>query len=138
MVCTGVFTNKMATDAYRGAGRPEATYVIERIVDIIAQELSLDPVQVRRINFPEPSEFPFATATGLIYDSGDYGAALDKALAIAGYDQLRASQEKARSEGRIVGIGLSTYVEICALGPSAAMRPEAGRVRPFALSRPEK
>jgi aerobic carbon-monoxide dehydrogenase large subunit len=121
MVCTGVFTNKMATDAYRGAGRPEATFAVERIVDIVAHELSLDPVEVRRINFPKPSEFPFSTATGLVYDSGDYEAALNKALAIAGYDQLRADQKKARSEGRIVGIGISTYVEICALGPSSAM-----------------
>ena len=121
MVCTGAFTNKMATDAYRGAGRPEATYVVERIVDIVAKELGLDPVQVRRANFPNASEFPFATATGLVYDSGDYAAALDKALAIAGYDNLRAQQAKARSEGRIMGIGVSTYVEICALGPSSAM-----------------
>lgn len=120
MVCTGVFTNKMATDAYRGAGRPEATFVIERIMDIVAQELKLDPVQVRRINFPKASEFPFATATGLVYDSGDYDAALDKALNTIGYDKLRAEQAKARSEGRLVGVGVSTYVEICAIGPSSA------------------
>lgn len=120
MVCTGVFTNKMATDAYRGAGRPEATFVIERIMDILAQELKVDPVQVRRINFPKSSEFPFATATGLVYDSGDYAAALDKALNIIGYQGLRAEQAKARSEGRLMGVGLSTYVEICAIGPSSA------------------
>src|SRR5678815_1907062 len=90
MNITACFTNKMATDAYRGAGRPEATFVIERIMDIVAQELKLDPVQVRRINFPKPTEFPFATATGLVYDSGDYVAALDKALSIIGYEQLRA------------------------------------------------
>jgi carbon-monoxide dehydrogenase large subunit len=121
MNVTGVFTNKMSTDAYRGAGRPEATYVVERVMDVIAQELKLDPVEVRRKNFPLASEFPFHTATGLDYDSGDYAAALDKALDLSAYQKLRAEQTKARSEGRIMGIGLSSYVEICALGPSQAM-----------------
>src|SRR5215813_15135091 len=79
------FTNKMSTDAYRGAGRPEATYVIERAVDLIAAELKMDPVEVRRKNFPQPNEFPFKTATGLFYDSGNYQGALDKALKIADY-----------------------------------------------------
>jgi carbon-monoxide dehydrogenase large subunit len=121
MVCTGVFTNKMSTDAYRGAGRPEATYVVERIIDIVAQELGLDAVEIRRHNFPKPDEFPFATQTGLFYDSGNYEAALDKALAIVDYQKLRAEQQAARADGRLIGIGVSTYVEICALGPSAAM-----------------
>jgi carbon-monoxide dehydrogenase large subunit len=120
MVCTGVFTNRMSTDAYRGAGRPEATYVIERIVDCVAQELGLDPVDIRRKNFPAPSEFPYATATGLFYDSGNYAGALDKALDMAGYKKLREEQKAARDKGRLIGIGLSTYVEICAIGPSAA------------------
>jgi carbon-monoxide dehydrogenase large subunit len=118
---TGVFTNKMATDAYRGAGRPEATYVVERAADLVAAELGLDVVEVRRRNFPKPDEFPFKTATGLFYDSGNYEAALDKALENAGYAKLREEQKRARAEGRIVGIGVSTYVEICALGPSQAM-----------------
>ncbi len=121
MNVTGVFTNKMSTDAYRGAGRPEATYVVERAMDIVAAELKIDPVEVRRKNFPGKDEFPFHTATGLDYDSGDYEAALDKALDISGYAKLRADQTKARSEGKIVGIGMSSYVEICALGPSQAM-----------------
>src|SRR4051812_19281936 len=121
MNVTGVFTNKMSTDAYRGAGRPEATYVVERVMDVIAQELNLDPVAIRRQNFPKADEFPFHTATGLEYDSGDYEAALDKALDLSGYQKLRAEQVKARAEGRIMGIGLSSYVEICALGPSQAM-----------------
>jgi carbon-monoxide dehydrogenase large subunit len=121
MTCTGVFTNKMATDAYRGAGRPEATFLVERIMDRVAQELKMDPVELRRKNFPKPEEFPFATATGLFYDSGDYEKALDKALAIVDYQKLREEQKAARSEGRLMGIGVSTYVEICALGPSAAM-----------------
>ncbi len=121
MNVTGVFTNKMATDAYRGAGRPEATYVVERAIDLVAAELEMDPLEVRRKNFPAASEFPFHTATGLDYDSGDYEAALDKAIAKSDYQKLRADQKKARDQGRIVGIGVSSYVEICALGPSQAM-----------------
>jgi carbon-monoxide dehydrogenase large subunit len=114
---TAAFTNKMSTDAYRGAGRPEATYVIERLMDRIAQELKIDPVKVRKINFPTAKEFPFKTATGLVYDSGNYQLALDKALKLAGYDKLRREQKQLRSRGRYLGIGLSTYVEICAMGP---------------------
>ncbi len=118
---TGCFTNKMATDAYRGAGRPEATYVVERAMDLVAAQLGIDPAEVRRKNFPTPAEFPFHTATGLDYDSGDYEAALDKAQKIIGYAKLREEQKKAREEGKLLGIGISTYVEICALGPSQAM-----------------
>ena len=121
MNITACFTNKMATDAYRGAGRPEATYIVERALDLIAVELGMDPTEVRRKNFPAPNEFPFHTATGLDYDSGNYEAALDKAQQIAGYAKLREDQKKAREEGRLIGIGVSTYVEICALGPSQAM-----------------
>jgi carbon-monoxide dehydrogenase large subunit len=121
MNITGCFTNKMATDAYRGAGRPEATYVVERALDLVAQELAVDPTVVRRKNFPGANDFPFHTATGLDYDSGDYEAALNKAQEIAGYANLREEQKKARDEGRLIGIGVSTYVEICALGPSQAM-----------------
>ena len=120
MNVTATFTNKMSTDAYRGAGRPEATFVIERAMDLVAAELGMDPVAVRRKNFPTPEEFPFKTATGLFYDSGNYEGALKKALDMAGYSKLRDQQKKARDEGRIVGIGVSTYVEICAIGPSAA------------------
>jgi aerobic carbon-monoxide dehydrogenase large subunit len=118
---TGCFTNKMATDAYRGAGRPEATYIVERAMDLVAAELGMDPADVRRKNFPASSDFPFHTATGLDYDSGNYEAALDKAQGIIGYAELREQQKKAREEGRLMGIGVSTYVEICALGPSQAM-----------------
>jgi aerobic carbon-monoxide dehydrogenase large subunit len=118
---TGCFTNKMATDAYRGAGRPEATYVVERAMDLVAAELGIDPAEVRRKNFPTPAEFPFHTATGLDYDSGDYETALNKAQDAIGYAKLRAEQTKAREQGRLLGIGISTYVEICALGPSQAM-----------------
>jgi carbon-monoxide dehydrogenase large subunit len=132
MEVTGVFTNKMATDAYRGAGRPEATYVVERIMDRVARELGLDPVKLRQKNFPKPKEFPFATATGLIYDSGNYQGALNKGLRLAGYQKWRGEQKKLRRRGRYIGIGLSTYVEICAMGPSAAMPAggwESGAVR---------
>lgn len=114
---TAAFTNKMSTDAYRGAGRPEATYVIERLMDRIAQELDIDAVKVRRKNFPQPKQFPFKTATGLAYDSGNYQRALDKALRLAGYDKLRREQKQLRRRGRYLGIGVSTYVEICAMGP---------------------
>lgn len=123
---TGVFTNKVATDAYRGAGRPEATYVCERAIDMVAHDLKLDPVEVRRRNFPAASEFPFTTATGLLYDTGDYTKTLDQVLTIAGYESLRAEQRVARAQGRHLGIGISTYVEICALGPSAAAPPGVG------------
>lgn len=116
--CTQVYTNKMATDAYRGAGRPEATYLIERVMDRVAAELGMDPVELRRKNFPKPEEFPFATAAGLTYDTGDYAKSLDKALEIVNYKKLREEQAKARADGRLVGIGISTYVEICAVGPS--------------------
>ncbi len=126
---TGVFTNKMATDAYRGAGRPEATYIIERVADLVAAHLGKDPVEVRRKNFPKPKEFPRTTATGIIYDSADYQRSLKKALEAAGYDKLRRQQAEQRKklaagDGRpekLLGIGLSTYVEICAMGPSTAM-----------------
>jgi carbon-monoxide dehydrogenase large subunit len=111
------FTNKMSTDAYRGAGRPEATYVIERLMDRVARELKLDPVKVRQRNFPTPGEFPFKTATGLVYDSGNYQLALGNALKLAGYDKLRREQKRLRGHGRYLGIGVSTYVEICAMGP---------------------
>src|ERR1044071_8803411 len=121
MNITACFTNKMATDAYRGAGRPEATYIVERAFDLVAAELGMDPAEVRRKYFPAASEFPFHTATGLDYDSGDYETALNKAQEIAGYAALREEQKKAREEGRLIGVGVSTYVEICALGPSQAL-----------------
>ena len=117
----GVYTHKMATDAYRGAGRPEATYVIERLVNLVAAELGLDPAAVRRKNFPKPSEFPFPTMTGLIYDSGNYARALKKAQTMAKWESLLRKRDRARREGRLFGVGLSTYVEICAIGPSKMM-----------------
>jgi aerobic carbon-monoxide dehydrogenase large subunit len=118
------FTNKMATDAYRGAGRPEACYIAERAMDMVATELGLDPADVRRRNFIPKEAFPAATAGGLTYDSGDYERALDKALGTIEYKKLRAEQEQARKQGRLIGIGISSYVEICGLGPSSLLPPK--------------
>ncbi len=116
----GVFTNAVPTDAYRGAGRPEATHCIERMVDILAAELKMDPAEIRLKNFPAPEAFPFPTATGLAYDSGDYAKPLHKALEILDYKKARQEQAAARKQGRLIGIGISTYGEICAFGPSPA------------------
>jgi carbon-monoxide dehydrogenase large subunit len=116
----GVFTNCTPTDAYRGAGRPEATHGIERMVDILAAELKMDPAELRRKNFVGKDEFPFQTATGLAYDSGNYALPLDTALAEIDYPALRREQQQARASGKLMGIGLSTYGEICAIGPSPA------------------
>src|SRR6266851_4715005 len=116
----GAFTNAVPTDAYRGAGRPEATHGIERMVDILAAELKMDPVDIRLKNFVGNDAFPYTTATGLTYDSGNYAAPFEKALGIVKYKELREEQKRARAQGRLFGIGLSTYGEICAMGPSPA------------------
>lgn len=114
----GVFTNTTPVDAYRGAGRPEATFIVERLVDLLAQELKMDPVALRRKNFIPPFTDGHTVATGLIYDSGNYDGALNKALEMANYPKLRVEQQEARKKGQYIGIGLSTYAEICGLGPS--------------------
>jgi carbon-monoxide dehydrogenase large subunit len=119
-----VFTNKVATDAYRGAGRPEAAYAIERLMDVIARELDMDPVEVRRKNFI--TDFSRPTPAGLVYDSGNYAASLDKALEIIHYDALRAEQKRLREQGRYIGIGVSSYIEICGIGPSFLLPPGVG------------
>jgi carbon-monoxide dehydrogenase large subunit len=116
----GAFTNCVPTDAYRGAGRPEATHGIERMVDMLAAELKMDPAEIRIKNFIRKEEFPFNTPTGLVYDSGDYTAPLRKALDMVDYSNLRKKQEEARQQGKLMGIGISTYGEICAFGPSPA------------------
>jgi carbon-monoxide dehydrogenase large subunit len=117
----GVYTHKMSTDAYRGAGRPEATYLIERLMDVVARELKIDRLDLRLKHFPAPTDFPFSTACGLTYDSGNYQGALAKAKDLAGWDQLMKERAAARAAGRLFGVGVSTYVEICAMGPSKAM-----------------
>ena len=118
----GVYTNTAMVDAYRGAGRPEATYVVERGIDLVARELGLDPVDVRRRNFVPTEDFPYAPGSnllkGLEYDSGDYEKTLDRALETVDYEGFRREQEAARAEGRHLGIGFSTYIEICGVAPS--------------------
>ncbi len=102
---TEVFTNKTPTDAYRGAGRPEATYFVERAMDMLARELKMDPAELRRKNFIQPHQFPFATQMGAVYDSGDYEKALDLALKTAQWERLKAERDAARAQGRLVGLG---------------------------------
>ena len=116
---TGVYTTTTPVDAYRGAGRPEATYLVERMVDRYAAEIGMDPVEVRRKNLIPPFEDGHEVATTVVYDSGNYEAGLDRALELVGYDDFRAEQAAARDAGRYLGIGLSTYVEICGMAPSA-------------------
>lgn len=111
------FTNKVPTGAYRGAGRPEAAFLIERTVDIISRKLKLDPVKMRQRNFIPRDKFPFRTLGGYTYDSGDYEKNLKVALEVSGMEQLRSYQRRARQRGRLVGIGISTYVEVCGFGP---------------------
>jgi carbon-monoxide dehydrogenase large subunit len=118
---TEVFTNKTPTDAYRGAGRPEASYFIERAMDMLARELQMDPADVRRKNFIAPTQFPYTTQMGAIYDSGDYEKALDVALKAADWKGLQAQRDAAKAEGRLVGLGLAMYVEVCGVGPSSTM-----------------
>ena len=121
--CDGVFTNKTPTDAYRGAGRPEATFAIERIMDELAAELDMDPMEIRRKNWIKHEEFPFTTVTGLTYDSGNYEAATGKALEMFGWDQLRAEQKQRRDSSDPVqlGLGISTFTEMCGLAPSRVL-----------------
>jgi carbon-monoxide dehydrogenase large subunit len=117
----GVFTNKVPTDAFRGAGRPEATYFQERMMDAIADDLGLDPADVRKRNFIKKDQFPYKTPMGLNYDSGDYAMALDKAMEASGFKQLKAESAELRKQGKLRGVGFASYVEICAFGPSKIM-----------------
>jgi aerobic carbon-monoxide dehydrogenase large subunit len=112
-----LYTNTCPTGAYRGAGRPEATYYLERVMDLVADETGVDPAEVRRRNFIQPSRFPYAAASGAKYDSGDYAKSLDELLRLANYQKLRAEQAEQQRNGKVVGIGLSSYVEICGFGP---------------------
>ncbi|HRV91449.1 MAG TPA: molybdopterin-dependent oxidoreductase [Anaerolineae bacterium] len=119
----GTYTNTGMVDAYRGAGRPEASYLVERAIDLVAQKLNMDPAEVRRVNYIPPEAFPYAPASnilnGLKYDSGEYEGALNKALELVDYKNLRQEQAAAREAGRLMGIGFSSYVEICGVAPSA-------------------
>jgi carbon-monoxide dehydrogenase large subunit len=121
--CTNVFTNKTWTDAYRGAGRPEATYAIERLMDELAVEVGVDPLEIREKNWIKHEEFPFTTVCGLEYDSGNYEAATARAKEMFGYDELRAEQKRRREANDPVqlGIGISTFTEMCGLAPSRVL-----------------
>ena len=121
--CNNLFTNKAWTGAYRGAGRPEATFAIERLMDELAVELGMDPLELRKKNWITHEEFPFTTVTGLEYDSGNYEAATAKALELFGYDELRAEQTRRREANDPVqlGIGISTFTEMCGLAPSRVL-----------------
>lgn len=121
--CTNVFTNKVPTDAYRGAGRPEATFAIERMMDELAVELSMDPLELREKNWIKHEEFPYDTVAGLTYDSGNYEAATAKARELFDYDALRREQAERRAAGDPVqlGIGVSTFTEMCGLAPSRVL-----------------
>lgn len=127
---TCVFTNSTPVAAYRGAGRPEAAYYLERLMDVIAHDLGKPPEEVRRKNFIPPSAFPYTTPTGQRYDSGDYDRALTKALDLAHYQKLRNEQRERldRSDRTLLGIGMAVYVEMCGFGPfeSAVVRVEPG------------
>ncbi|HEU4641569.1 MAG TPA: molybdopterin cofactor-binding domain-containing protein [Gemmatimonadaceae bacterium] len=114
----GVLTHTTPVDAYRGAGRPEACYLLERTMDVAARRLGADPAELRRRNFIPPERFPYQTAVALVYDSGNYVPALARALEMVGYDRLRAEQAEGRTRGRYLGIGISCYIEACGLAPS--------------------
>ncbi|HTZ45445.1 MAG TPA: xanthine dehydrogenase family protein molybdopterin-binding subunit [Jatrophihabitans sp.] len=122
-VCEGIFTNKTPTDAYRGAGRPEATFAIERIMDELAHELGQDPLELRRKNWIRHEEFPFTTVCGLTYDSGNYEAATEQALQLIGWESLVAEREGRRASNDPVqlGLGISTFTEMCGLAPSRVL-----------------
>jgi aerobic carbon-monoxide dehydrogenase large subunit len=113
-----VTTHTMTTDAYRGAGRPEAIYYLERIIDTFAREIGMDPLEVRRKNFWQPDEFPATMGCGFSLDSGNYGAAVDKLIEVADYEGLKKMRDEARTEGRHVGVGIGSYVEVCGFGPA--------------------
>ncbi|MFB6360370.1 MAG: xanthine dehydrogenase family protein molybdopterin-binding subunit [Halobacteriales archaeon] len=115
---TGAFTNGTPVDAYRGAGRPEAAFVVERLMYLAAKELGMDPAEFRRRNFVDPDDFPYETQVAVVYDSGDYEKPLDAALEAVDYEALREEQAAAREDGRYIGIGLSSYIEACGLAPS--------------------
>ena len=114
----GVFTNTTPVDAYRGAGRPEATFMVERMMDLVAHEIGMDPAELRRKNLIPPFTDGHEVITGLVYDTGNYEPALDLAMQMVDYPALRKKQAQLRQQGRYVGIGIVTYTEICGLGPS--------------------
>ncbi len=116
-----VFTNTAPVDAYRGAGRPEATYLLERIVEIAAREMKMDPAELRRKNFIQPSQFPYQTPVALVYDTGNYEASLNEALKLIDYKNFPARKAASKAKGKLRGIGFSSYIEACGIAPSAVV-----------------
>jgi carbon-monoxide dehydrogenase large subunit len=114
-----VFTNTVPVDAYRGAGRPEATYILERLMSKAAQEMGVDPAELRRKNFIQPNQFPYQTPVAVVYDTGDYEAALNKALELSGYANFPQRRAEAKNRGKLRGIGIASYVEACGIAPSS-------------------
>ncbi|WP_422366566.1 xanthine dehydrogenase family protein molybdopterin-binding subunit [Pelagibius sp.] len=116
-----VFSNTAPVDAYRGAGRPEATYVVERLVEVAAREMGIDPAEIRRRNFIQPDQFPYQTPVALQYDIGDYDASLTKALEMIDYDGFAGRKAASEAKGKLRGIGFSSYIEACGIAPSAVV-----------------
>jgi carbon-monoxide dehydrogenase large subunit len=114
----GMFTTTVPVDAYRGAGRPEASYLLERLVDRAAKVAGVDPIEIRRRNFIKPEDFPYQTPVALEYDIGDYDASLDKALELSDYDNFESRKQESAGRGKLRGIGVSTYIEACGIAPS--------------------
>jgi aerobic carbon-monoxide dehydrogenase large subunit len=118
----GVWTNRASRGIYRGAGRPEATLTVERVIEAVAKETGIDPAEIRRRNFIRPDQFPYKTKAGYTFDTGEYERTLDRLLEVADYDGLRAMQSEARADGRLVGVGLAAYVEVCGFEDWGAAR----------------
>ena len=121
--CTGYFTNKTPTDAYRGAGRPEATFAIERAMDALAHKMGISPIEIRRRNFIKKEQFPYSSAAGLVFDSGDYETNLDKAVGLFGIEEILAEKQRRLDSGstKLLGLGMSFFVEMCGLAPSRVL-----------------
>jgi len=117
----GIYTNKVPYDAYRGAGRPEGAYIIERVMDCISAKTKIDPAEVRRRNFIPPSAFPYKTPTDMEYDSGEYEKALNKVIELSKYQQLKKEQKQAKQKGKLMGIGITTTTEVCGFGPADSL-----------------
>ena len=117
----GIYTNKVPYDAYRGAGRPEGAYIIERVMDCISAKTDIDPAEVRRRNFIPPSAFPYKTPTDMEYDSGEYEKALNKVIELSKYHQLKEEQKHAKQKGKLMGIGITTTTEVCGFGPADSL-----------------
>ncbi|MEL0020910.1 MAG: molybdopterin cofactor-binding domain-containing protein, partial [Rickettsiales bacterium] len=124
----GVFTNTAPVDAYRGAGRPEATFVVERLVETAAREIGMDPAELRRKNMIPADAYPYQTPVIQQYDCGDYNKALDGALELFDYAGMAARKEEAKSRGKVRGVGFSSYIEACGIAPSAAVGALGGGV----------